>query len=516
MSLPPFTLWYILLAAMPILVVLYLMIGRRWGGSKAGPAGWAMSVLIAVLFFGAGGNLLLVAWVKALLLAWFVLYIIWMALLLYHTVNEAGAIAMIGEELPGLAQDRPAQALLIAWLFGSFLQGATGFGVPAAVVAPLLLGMGFGADTAVTIALLGHSWAVTFGSLGSSFVSLMAATGLPGEVLAGPTAVILAICCLGCGAGVLWLVGGVTAVRQRGLLMISLTIVMGTIQWGIAQLGLYTLASFGAGFIGLIVAITYFLRARQGQQAFQHRRLLQAFMPYLLLIVIIVLGELILDDTLGIVQINPSFPEVATSFGWLTAAGTGRSINLFGHAGALLLYTSLLTMAWYLWQARRSSTPLLPRTPVAYNGRLILQKTLKGIIKPTIGIYALVAMALTMQHAGMTQMLAEALSNTGPLFPFLSPFIGALGSFMTGSNTNSNVVFGQLQQQTAMALHLVVPIILAAQTAGGAMGGTFAPAKVIVGCSTVPGADDGRVLKMATLYSLVILVIVGVVILLTA
>jgi lactate permease len=218
---------------------------------------------------------------------------------------------------------------------------------------------------------------------------------------------------------------------------------------------------------------------------------------------------------------------VVTRFGWLTEAGTGRSINLFGHAGALLLYTTLITLAWYLWHSKRprtlasaslsvKGTSLLPRDSASYNGRLILQKTLKGSISPTIGIYTLVAMALTMQHAGMTQLLAEALSSTGALFPFLSPFIGALGSFMTGSNTNSNVVFGQLQQQTALALQLIVPIILAAQTAGGAMGGTFAPAKVIVGCSTVAGADDGRVLKAATLYSLVILAFVGVIVWLVA
>ncbi len=515
MSLPALNVINILLAAAPILVVLYLMIGLHWGGSKAGPAGWLVSILVAVLFFGAGSKLLLVAWAKALLLAWFVLYIIWMALFLYHTVNEAGVIAVIGEELPGLAQDKPAQALLIAWLFGSFLQGATGFGVPAAVVAPLLLGMGFGADTAVTIALLGHSWAVTFGSLGSSFVSLMAATGLPGEILAGPTAALLAVCCLGCGAGVLWLVGGLTAVRQRGLFMLILTVVMGSIQWGIARLGLWTLAAFGAGLVGLLVAIVYFLRTNRAGRPFDHRRLLQAFMPYLLLIIIIVLGELVLDNVLGVVQINPVFPEVVTRFGWLTTAGTGRSINLFGHAGALLLYTSLITLGWYRWRITRSPAPLLPRTP-KYSGRLVLQKSLKGSINPTIGIYALVAMALTMQHAGMTQLLAEALSRSAALFPFLSPFIGALGAFMTGSNTNSNVVFGQLQQQTAVALQLAVPLILAAQTAGGAMGGTFAPAKVIVGCSTVAGADDGRVLKLATLYSLIILGFVGVIVWLVA
>jgi lactate permease len=110
----------------------------------------------------------------------------------------------------------------------------------------------------------------------------------------------------------------------------------------------------------------------------------------------------------------------------------------------------------------------------------------------------------------MTQLLAEALSSTGIIFPFLSPFIGALGSFMTGSNTNSNVVFGQLQQQTAVALQLTVPLILAAQTAGGAIGSAFAPAKVIVGSSTVAGADDGYILKATAGYSLLILVVVGV------
>jgi lactate permease len=109
----------------------------------------------------------------------------------------------------------------------------------------------------------------------------------------------------------------------------------------------------------------------------------------------------------------------------------------------------------------------------------------------------------------MTQLLAEILSQTGILFPFLSPFIGALGAFMTGSNTNSNVVFGQLQGQTALVLALSVPLILAAQTTGGAVGSLFAPAKVIVGCSTVSGADEGQVLKMASLAGLAIIFVIG-------
>ena len=206
LSLPTLTLINILLAALPMLVVLYLMVGRQWGGSKAGLAGWATAVLVSILFFGAGSQLLLVAWGKAILLSLFVLYVIWMALLLYHTVNEAGNITIIGQEMPGLAQDKPAQSLLIAWIFGSFIQGATGFGVPAAIVAPLLVGMGFAPVTAVAMGLLGHAWAVTYGSLGSSFLSLIATTGQPGEVLASPVAIIpaLAVVWACCGFPVDW------------------------------------------------------------------------------------------------------------------------------------------------------------------------------------------------------------------------------------------------------------------------------------------------------------------------
>jgi lactate permease len=509
LSLPPLTLINIVLAALPILVVLYLMVGRQWGGSKAGLAGWATAVLVSLLFFGAGGKLLLVAWGKAILLSLFVLYVIWMALLLYHTVNEAGNITVIGQEMPALAQDKPAQSLLIAWIFGSFIQGATGFGVPAAIVAPLLVGMGFAPVTAVAMGLLGHAWAVTYGSLGSSFLSLIATTGQPGEILASPAAIMLAIAGFGCGLSVLWLSGGLAAVRQRGLFLLIMSLIMGAAQWGIAMAGLWTVAAFGAGLVGLIAAIVYFTRFANGRARsnFDLHRLIRAFFPYTLLIIVIVLGRLVIQDVLDVVQLNYNFPAVVTRFGWETPAEAGRSVSLFGHAGALLLYTSLVIFGWYRWHGgtfRKDGD-------THYDGRIIWKKTRKGWVKPTIGVYALVAMALTMQHAGMTQMLAETLSATGPVFPLLSPFIGALGAFMTGSNTNSNVVFGQLQQGTAVALNLSVPLILAAQTAGGAIGSLFAPAKVIVGASTVEGADDGQVLKLAMLYGLAIVLIISLV-----
>lgn len=218
---------------------------------------------------------------------------------------------------------------------------------------------------------------------------------------------------------------------------------------------------------------------------------------------IIVAGRTILSEPLNLVVLNYNFPEVSTASGWVTAAGPGRSISLFGHAGALLLYSTLIAYGWFIWRGTLNGKSL--------DFGDLVWRTVKRSRKTTISVITLVAMAAVMQHTGMTQQLAETLSNTGAAFPFLSPYIGALGAFMTGSNTNSNVVFGELQRSTALALNMSIPYMLAAQTTGGAIGSAFAPAKVVVGVSTVEGAEDGPVLRLATMYGLIIVTLIGVI-----
>ncbi|HBA92365.1 MAG TPA: L-lactate permease, partial [Anaerolineaceae bacterium] len=172
-----------ILAFLPVLTVLALMLGLRWGGSRAGAVGWFTALIVAAVFFGAGPQLLTYAQVKAVLLSLDVLYIIWTALLLFHTAAEAGALTSIGRALTALTPDRMMQGLLLGWLFASFLQGMGGFGVPVAVAAPLLVSLGFSPIPAVVMALVGHGWAVNFGSLATSFQTLLAVTNLPGELL---------------------------------------------------------------------------------------------------------------------------------------------------------------------------------------------------------------------------------------------------------------------------------------------------------------------------------------------
>ncbi len=153
----------------PILTVLVLMIFKNWSGSRAGAAGWVVSLIAATLVFGAHPKLIAYSQMKGVLLSLNVLYIIWTALLLYNVVKETGAIKAIGIGIQKFSGDKSIQILIFGWIFASFLQGVAGYGVPIAVVAPLLVGLGFSPVVAVAVPAIGHSWSVTSGSMGASF-----------------------------------------------------------------------------------------------------------------------------------------------------------------------------------------------------------------------------------------------------------------------------------------------------------------------------------------------------------
>ena len=512
-----------LLASLPILTVLVLMLRFRWGGAKAGAVGWTVALLVAALRFGAGWQVLAYAQLKGGLLALFVLYIIWAALLLYRVSDEAGALSAIGAGLPRLTPDRGLQALLLGWIFGAFLQGVSGFGVPVAVVAPLLVGLGFPPLAAVVIASVGHTWAVTFGSLGSSFYALIAATGHGGEELAPWSAVMLGLACLGCGAGTLWAAGGRRTLRAGLVPLLLIGLVMAGVQFFVVTHGLWSIGGMVAGLAGLAVGVAWARLERGSAGCRTHQSygspgvvdqgrnspgrpdpskkgmsLGWALVPYTLLVAIVLAAQLVppVRDFLDQIVVRVPFPELTTARGWVTPAGEGRSINVFGHAGALLTYASLITYGLFRWQGRYT-----PGTV-----RRMARTVVRRAARSSLGIAAMVGMAVTMEHAGMTHLLADGVARlAGPAFPLVAPFIGALGAFMTGSNTNSNVVFGGLQQQVATLVGVSPLIILAAQTAGGAVGSLFAPAKVIVGCSTVGlGGEEGPVLRTAMQYGLAI------------
>ncbi len=515
-----------LLAFSPVLVVLVLMLGFKWGGSKAGAVSWFVAVVVGVIFFGAGPKLIALTQVKAVFLTLDVLYIIWTALLLFNIADEAGAVRLIGSALPKLTADRMMQGLLLGWLFASFLQGMGGFGVPVAVAAPLLVGLGFSPVQAVIMACIGHGWAVNFGSLATSFQTLMAVTNLPGEMLAPAAALLLGVASFACGAIVALVGTGWKGLRRSLPAVLLLSTVMGGAQYWLVTHGLWTLGATGAAMVGLLVgvalarlpvynrphdyasqvkldgpAVGNTVQAEDGKR----RSLPVAMSAYAVLVVLAFAINLIgpVGNLLDSVKLTLPFPALSTSLGWVTPAENARTINLFGHPGALLLYASVIAFLIY-WRAGYYRPGAAKR---------IGQKVLKGAVNSSLGIVAMVGMAVIMSHTGMTNILAQGLSMGfgSKVYPAVATFIGALGAFITGSNNNSNVLFAALQMRTADLLGLSVAFILGAQTAGGSVGSVLAPAKVIVGCSTVGlGDNEGVVMGKIMTYGLVPIAVIAI------
>jgi len=492
-----------LLALAPLLLIVILMVWFHWGAARAGPAGWLAGVAIAIIRFGAGVEVLARAQTRAFVLALDVLMIVWGAFLLYRVADQAGAIRALELALPRLTADRGMQALLIGWAFASFLQGVGGFGVPVVVTAPLLVGLGFSPLASVLTSAIGHSWSVTFGSLASSFQALISATGIPGPSLAPHAATLLGLAGLGCGYLVAHVAGGMSAVRRLALPVLAIGIVMSAVQYALATHGLWTIAGFGGGMAGLGAGLGIARLLRRNRTPDSSRPsgppIVLALTAYMALIAITLLIQLLpaVRSSLEVVRLQLPLPGVQTARGFLSPPGTTPAIFFLRHAGATLAYASLVSYAIY-----RRAGLLPPRA----SGR-ILSATLRGVISPSLSIASMVSLAEVMGHSGMTDALARGLAEAlGALFPLASPWIGALGAFVSGSNTNSNFLFAGLQARTAELIGVSLPWVLAAQTAGGAIGSVVAPTKVVLGVSSAGEmVEEGVVMRHLIPYAAVLI-----------
>jgi lactate permease len=515
------TNWFLSLS--PILVFLFLMIGKKWSGSKAGFVSWIYTLVIAFIFFGANLPLVGYAHFKAVFLAGDVLLIIWMALLFFHISNYAGAIHVIGNALSTFTSNRIIQVLLLAWLFTSFLQGLGGFGVPVAVAAPLLVGLGINPIDAIIMASIGHGWAVTFGSMGSSFQTMMALSDISGFVLAPDTAKLLGFMAIISGLWIVYYYAGFRSVLKNLPFVLIMGSILGSVQYLLATNGLWTVATTGASIAALSIAFLLIRTGLVGKEkksttppqtpvtGTEHTKpsLFLSISVYLILVLLSFAINLIsfLNNFLSRIKLTYKFPEIISNLGWVTAPENGRVITLFTHPGMILLGASVIAFLLY------SRKNFLDK--VSY--KKIIASVKKSGMQSSIAIFFTVSIAVIMSHTGMIYILAKGLSDlvSSTLYPAITPFIGALGAFISGSNNNSNILFTKLHMQTAQLMGLNVNLILAAQSAGGALGSIFAPAKVIVGCSTVGLAGkEGQVLRKLIEYGLLLVACVSIITLL--
>ncbi len=506
----------VLLAALPLAALLASILALKWSAPRAGAAAFLVVAAIALAFFESDPRLLAIGSAKGLSLSFFVLSIIWTSVLLYNVVDEIGGIDVIGRTMTRLVSDPLAQALLVGWAFSGFMQGIAGFGVPVAVVAPLMVFMGFGAARAAAIVLVGHAWAVSFGSLGASYFTIQLVTKIPGEEIGPHMAALFALPTIVTGFAVAHLQGGMSSLRRGTPIVLIMGGSMALCLWALAWAGAPQVASLVSGIVGCgvgwLVARTPLLPSparepekpsaspeTQGGPSFH-----MAFLPYYAVLALNILSQV------------PAVKELGASLFWgldypATETGTGYAveeedsyakIRLLRHPAPLILLSLAITYGVFI--ARRSWKPGA--------GLAAARKTYSQCVPTSVGIATMVMMAVVMTDSGMTVLLGRTIADiTQTAFPVFSPFIGVLGTFMTGSNTNSNVMFGVLQQETAGALGVSAVTIAAVQSIGGSLGSAIAPAKVLVGTAIVGlSGKEGEVMKRTIPYCLLIVLLVGI------
>lgn len=515
----PTNLFYWTLCIVPIVLLLLLMIKFQWGALKAAPFTLVVTVVISFLFFQVNGTLITLELLKAAWNSISIILVIMSAIFLYEVSSQAKAFDTLNILFKKVAPNELIRILLIAVFFASFLQGFTGFGVPVLVAAPLLLNIGVLPKWAVILPLIGHSWAGTFGTLALAWNSLVLQAGLEDPAVIRQVALyaslFLFLLTFIYTMLIAFFYGKGKAVKKGFLAILMVSVIQGGGEM-LFSVFKPELASFVPSFIAL-VALMLLSRSKLYNEEWQitessimvreesdiiiHKDqnpkpaadLMsgnQALLPYYLVTVITLAVLLIppLNQALNQVSFGPSFMETSTGFGVVNeAVAEYAPIAPFTHASMFLLISSLLSYVYYRKKGFIQTPALSP----------IVSRTVKKALSPSIAVLALLAVSRVMAGTGQTLVLAEGISSVlQEYYVVLAPFIGLLGSFITGSNMSSNILFGDFQRLTAELIGLNTAAVLGAQTGGGGIGTAIAPGNIILGTTTAGIlGSEGKVLS---------------------
>ncbi len=511
------------LAVAPILVAALLLIGFRVPARTAMPIVYVIAAVIGGLIWRMPPAQLAAATVQGLFITFDILFIIFAAILLLNTLKHSGAVAAIRSGFTTISPDRRVQAVIITWLFGSFIEGASGFGTPAAIVAPLLVALGFPAMAAVMLGMMVQSTPVTFGAVGTPIIvgarggldspevaAQLAASGLEmTEYLRIITAnVVVVHAIVGTimplfmimmmtrffGANRSWteglsilpfaLLGGVAFTVPYTLTGIYLGPEFPSMLGGLVGLGVVTTAA-RHGFLvpkdhwdfaprsewpkGWIGSFEAHVDAVEKQMSTW-----RAWMPYVLVAVLLVLTRLP-QLPFGAWLRTPAirWPEI---FGTQVSAVT---TPLYLPA-AMLCVVAVLTIWLHGMAKGRFRAALGESTRTLIGAGFVLVFTV-----PMVRIY-INSDVNALGIASMPIAMADWVSaNVGAVWPFFAPIIGALGAFIAGSNTVSNLMFALFQHGVATALGMSAAFIVALQAVGAAAGNMIAIHNVVAASATV-------------------------------
>ncbi|MCI0684238.1 MAG: lactate permease LctP family transporter [Gemmataceae bacterium] len=560
-----------LVAALPVILLMSLLASGRVTAHMAALAGLLAALVLAIFVYvpeqgGLSYAERVTAWLPTMLAAagngaafgllpigWIVL----MAIFLYSLTVTTGQFEIVKHSVAALSDDRRIQALLIAFSFGAFIEGAAGFGTPVAISAALMMGAGFKPLYAAGLALLANTSPVAFGALGTPIITLAQVTGLEVLALSQMAGRQLPIFSLIVPAWLVWVMAG-----WRGVVGVwpALVVCGGSfalVQFLVANLHGPWLVDVTGGLISL-VSLALFLKiwqpaqtwhfadeardaAAAGAVAHSRRQILSAWVPWLLLtIFVFVWGLPQVKGVLGTpgkahkdafvksdetVESHPTFVMVKVpalhqriardapvvrereveraiyELNWLSATGTG------------ILFAAVLSAVW------------MGISPARFLA--VFAATCWKMRWPLFTIACMLAIAFTTRYSGMDATLGLAFTRTGWLYPLFAAMLGWLGVALTGSDTSSNALFGSLQTITAGQLveQGVLPLsdtqakvlLAAANSTGGVMGKMIdAQSIVVAAVATGQHNQEGPILRFVFWHSLVLALLMGVLVLLQA
>ena len=540
----------VFLALFPLATVALFLVILRWPARHAMPLAYGVAVLVALVFWGTEPHVVAAASINGVVLALNILFIVFGAILLLYTLRESGAIATIQDGLAGISPDRRVQAIIVAWLFGSLIEGASGFGTPAAIAAPLLVALGFPAMAAVVSALIIQSTPVSFGAMGTPILvgvshglsgqevteRMLQQSGLEHAAYIAHIGVQVAMIHALVGvlvplimAGMLTRFFGARRSFREGLrawpFAVFAAVAFLVPYYLVALLLGPAFPSLIGGLVGLAIVLP---AARMGWLvpkqifAFEPREQwdpdwisaqeprreqvgggrplgqLEAWAPYVLVAALLVLTRAVPPVAEWLQAVELRWPD-------LLGSGITASSQPLYLPGFVLVVVSVLTYFMHrMWKrggyvrawTRAGGTllsagvALLFAVPMA---QVFIHSGVSAELKDLAGLGATLAQGVApgevARVASMPDVLAQAVAQlAGDAWPLFAPFIGALGAFLAGSNTVSNLMFAYFQISTAEQIGLGsagAAIVVALQAVGGAGGNMLTVHNVVAASATV-------------------------------
>ena len=557
---------YAIISFIPIVVTIVLMVGFNWPAKRALPLAWVLAVIIGVAvwkmpFFSTDGTSAVGQTLTGFLSAFEVLVIIFGAILIMNTLSQSGAMAAINGMFKSITPDARLQAIIIGFIFGAFIEGAAGFGTPAALAGPLLISVGFPPLCAAMVALIYNSVPVCFGAVGTptntAFATVKdAVTGLGGNADAWKMALTFwSALPLAIGAAIIMIIGVGFVCKFYGKnrkfsevvpvipYIIYVTLVFDVFYLLIAAFIGPELVSLLAAIISLFVVMfttkkgflvpkevwtfdskenwdsTWLSTTKVPEPKQSDMNLVKAWTPYVLIAAILV-----------ITRVAQRFEANAGNSGWADklkgiTVGTGESGIILGanwnwaicwSPGIVFIIVALITIGLHGMSGER--------VKMAWQGAL---KQVSGAAiallfgVAMVNIFRFTSMPAEQIPAGvadgvsysMLYAMAKGLADVaGRGYLVIAPFIGVLGSYMSGSNTVSNTLFSSLQFTTAGIVGLPYVLIVALQNNGGAIGNMVCVNNVVSACATTgTNGNEGRIIRANIIPCAVFCIIVVVV-----